>query len=238
MRRAWATAGAELSTPRVEAAPPCTKRVETETPGVAEEVQHTLPAAIAGHGPAVLALIAVEPCLLPGGESHLVGDVILDDGHGLVRDPADDLDVLAVESFLRGDRAVGPGDEPLGAREFHQVPEQHLATAHQGEAREVSDQPAVIAVDDQAGEAVAFAEDEPVGVLVASQVEHFRPQPEGRLELCPPEDGVQWLIVPAVQPHEDRARGVVQPACNEDALWLATSTSSPGAGEPSTLATE
>ena len=56
----------------------------------------------------------------------------------------------------------------------------------EGQARELGDEPAVVAVDRQPRQPVPLAEDEPVGVLPRSaQAEDVAPEADRRLELAP-----------------------------------------------------
>ena len=123
--------------------------VEAESPREAEEVEHAFAAAIPGHRETVLALVAVESRLLAGPKVDLVGQLIFEDGDRRRRHGPDELDILPVESFLSRHSPVGPGDDPLGAGELEQLPEQQIPPKVKGQAREMRDKPAVVTVDDK-----------------------------------------------------------------------------------------
>ena len=59
-------------------------------------------------------------------------------------------------------------DRPLGSGRFREQAQDQLAAVVKGQAGELGHQPAVVAVDREAGEAVALAEDEPVGRSLAA----------------------------------------------------------------------
>ena len=84
-----------------------------------------------------------------------------------------------------------------------------------GQAGELRDQPAIVAVDGQAGEAVSLAEDEAVGRGVSAQAKNLGSQPYRLGERSRPEGFVERAFVPAIQPDADRARGIKQPTGDE-----------------------
>jgi hypothetical protein len=69
-------------------------------------------------------------------------------------------------------------------------------------------QPAIVAVDGEAGEAVPFAEDEAIGRGILPEFEDIRTQPYRRGERFRPKGIVERAIVPAIKPDPDRARRV------------------------------
>ena len=96
--------------------------------------------------------------------------------------------------------------------------QQQLPALVEGQARELGDQPLVESVDGEPGQTVAFAEDQPVGILGRTQAKRRRPEPDGGLELVEPESGIERLRLPSIKSQAQTARGVVQASGDEGAL--------------------
>jgi hypothetical protein len=102
----------------------------------------------------ILALITVESGPLTGCQLDQMLELVLEDRDGTAWNRQADLDVVLRQSFLLGDCTVGPRDRPLGSGQFEKEIEQQVSAKMKREAGEVGDKPAIVAVDDQAGEAV------------------------------------------------------------------------------------
>ena len=131
-----------------------------EAGGVAEGVEHVPVPAQGAHSGAVLSLVQVEPGLVAGADRHLEGHAILDDpnrpGPG-ASGPAEG----RREPLQTGrGRVVHVEDGRVGKDAPERGREQGPGARHpQGEA--LGDQDGPVAVDDQPGQPVGLAPDQP-----------------------------------------------------------------------------
>ena len=131
---------------------------EREPSRVAVQVEHPLSPAILGDRPAVVPLVEVKPRLLPRLQIDEVGQPVLDDLQRCVGRRADQGLVVDLEPLLLG-------DSPLGARQDGRRPRSARARAApaargvrtERQARELDDEPAVVAIDGQPREPVPLA---------------------------------------------------------------------------------
>ena len=189
--------------------------VQGEAAGVAEEVEDPPPPGVGGRGPPILALVQEEAGLLPRLEVDEIGDAVLVDldrfvGQGAVHDP-----FLDLQTFLRGDALLAPEDDPFGLRPGDELGDDPVAFLIEGEAGELHGEPAVEAVDRQAGEAVGLAEDEATGRPRAARSRQVEAHRAGIGDLRRQELPIDRPVFPAVEPDPDRAPVVEQPPGDE-----------------------
>jgi hypothetical protein len=132
---------------------------------------------------------------------------VLEDRDGTAWNRPADLDVVLRQSFLLGDGTVGPRDRPLGSGQFEKEIEQQVSAKMKREAGEVGDKPAIVAVDDQAGEAVSFAESEAIGGSVSSESQIVLTDPDGGFQPRAQEGRVERFRFPPINPDADRGGG-------------------------------
>jgi hypothetical protein len=157
----------------------------------------------------------VKPGLLAGSQVHPVSQVILDDLDRAIRDRPDDRFLARAQSFSRRDSALRPGEYPLDAGQITEQPEEHFAPMVKRATRELGDQPAIVAIDGQAGEAVSFAEDKSKRRASPAEMQQVTTQPHGRFQPTRPERLVERPVVPPVEPDLDRAPRIVQAPSDE-----------------------
>ena len=142
--------------------------VQAEAAGVAEGIQH----APARRQPrdllAVVALVEVKAGLLSlgeidaGSEGRAPRSAIGPSGRPPRKGPS-----CSSNPSSLADAAFGAQVDAGRLEQVLQQVGEHLAALRQAQAGELHDQPAIVAIDDAAGQAVALAEDEPAGLARA-----------------------------------------------------------------------
>ncbi len=126
-------------------------------------------AAIARHFLAVHALVEVEPGLLTGSQIDSIGQTVLDDFNRFCRNKTDRRVLAGAKSFLGRDPTLGPDLHALGAALIQEGFQDHVAPCMKREARELRDKPAIVTINRQPREAVAFTEDQPVASTITRE---------------------------------------------------------------------
>ena len=194
-------------------------RGEAEAAAVAEHVQHAAAAKIAGRRQAVLPLIEVQPRLLSLGQIDGELQAVLADEDGPVGRGSPVRPVAEIEPF-------GPADAPFASAARRSAApvnstsmgDDLLQPHGHRQGGDLNRQVRPVAIDDQAAQAVALAEDQSrrsLGIVVADVL----PQAEGGGDAAAPKGVVQRLgRIPGVQPHADAAVAVEDSPGDELAL--------------------
>jgi hypothetical protein len=188
---------------------------QRECPGETKEVDHPLTATVPGHGAAIVSLIQVEAGLLTRTQVRLISQAILDDLDRAVRDRADGRFLTGSQSFPHRKPTLRPGDYPVDAGLLAEESEQEVAPVVEGETRELGDEPAIVAIDGQAGEAVSLTEDQPTGGSLSIAMQYVAAQPKGRSQPMRPERLVERPVIPSIEPDPDRTPRIVQTPTDE-----------------------
>src|SRR5262249_17751193 len=149
--------------------------VESETSRVAESIEHAPAGTKSRDGPPVVALVEVEPGLLALSEMHEKTKAALLDDNRLGGGPPPPGAVLEVQPLHGAEAALGAQVNPIHPGQVHQKAGKRLAPLRDPERGELQDQPVVVAIDRAAGEAVAFAENQPAGAPGAGQPQDVLP---------------------------------------------------------------
>src|SRR5262249_55607218 len=123
--------------------------------------------------------------------------------------------VVQFQPLELADAALGAQEDALRRQQFHKQFREQLAPLGQSEGGELHHEPAVVAIDRAAGEAVALAEDEPAGTSGHVEAEESA-QADGRGEPVAEKVPVErHLRRPGVEADADLAAAVVQAAGDE-----------------------
>ncbi|MFO0002590.1 MAG: hypothetical protein ACK559_15790, partial [bacterium] len=154
-------------------------------------VEHPARLRIAGRGLAVVALIEVIAGLLPLGEIDAELQPVLRDEDGARRRRPAHEPVGQLQSLQLGEPALrAPEEDALGPLQLLEHIAHRVEPLGHRQRRHLDGEKIPVAIDDQPGEVVAFAVDEPGGA--GAVVEPQRPpEPHGRLQPAPPERRVE-----------------------------------------------
>jgi hypothetical protein len=190
--------------------------VQTEAAGVTEGVEDRAASRVSGDGEAVAALVQVKARLLALGEIHAKPQSGVFDRDRLVGRRAPERAVMQLNAFEFADAAFGPQVDAVHAGQLGEESGEHLAAKRQAERCELHGEPAVVTIDRESGEPIAFAEDEPARAPGDVEAEYVAAKADGRREPFAEERFVQRPVhVPGVESDADFAAAVEKPAGDE-----------------------
>ncbi len=196
---------------------PGTGGEQPEAAGIAKGIEDAPAGSESRHLPPIVALVEVEAGLLPFSQVDNEANAVLLDLDDPLRRAAAKRAVVDLQAFDLANTAFGAKVNAGRPNEFVEQVGQQITALRQGERGELHHEPAVVAINGEARQAITLAEDQPTGRPRSGEPEYLA-QPEGGGKAIAEEPSVERdVFLPAIEANADLAAAVEQPASDEAA---------------------